>query len=91
MKCRERGSHARSVYPTQDTSRMETARMKQKEESDKNNSKKRSKKYGRKERGHEVENNSKQDLSSAKGLTIELPEWPYLKASKANRIKLEAP
>ena len=31
---RERISHARGVYPTQDNSRMRTARLKQKEESD---------------------------------------------------------
>ena len=30
----ERGSHARGVYPTEDTSRMVTARVKQKEEAD---------------------------------------------------------
>ena len=30
MNCRERGSHARGVYPTQDTSRMRIARVKQK-------------------------------------------------------------
>ena len=36
---RERGSHARGVYFTQDTSRMGTTRVKQKEEADKNNSK----------------------------------------------------
>ena len=29
MDCRERGSHARGVYPTQYTSRMETARVKE--------------------------------------------------------------
>ena len=29
MDCRERGSHARDVYPTQYTSRMETARVKE--------------------------------------------------------------
>ena len=29
MDCRERGSHARDVYPTQYTSRMGTARMKE--------------------------------------------------------------
>ena len=28
MDCRERESHARGVYPTQDTSRMGTARVK---------------------------------------------------------------
>ena len=31
---RERGSHARGVYPTQDTSRMGTARVKLEEEAD---------------------------------------------------------
>ena len=34
MDCRERGSHARGVYPTQYTSRMGTARVKQEEEAD---------------------------------------------------------
>ena len=34
MACREQGSHARGVYPTQDTSRMGTARVKQEEEAD---------------------------------------------------------
>ena len=34
MDYRERGSHARGVYPTQDTSRMGTAMMKQEEEAD---------------------------------------------------------
>ena len=34
MNCRERGSHARDVHPTQDTSRMETARVKEEEEVD---------------------------------------------------------
>ena len=29
MDCRERGSHARGLYPTQYTSRMETANMKE--------------------------------------------------------------
>ena len=32
--CRDRGSQARGVYPTQDTSRMRTARVKQEEEAD---------------------------------------------------------
>ena len=32
MDCRERGSHARDVYPTQDTSRMRTASVKLEEE-----------------------------------------------------------
>ena len=34
MDCREQGSRARGVYPTQDTSRMGTARVKQEEEAD---------------------------------------------------------
>ena len=34
MDCTERGSHARGVYSTQDTSRMATARVKQEEEAD---------------------------------------------------------
>ena len=34
MDCRERGSHAQSVYPTQDTWGMETAKVKQEEEAD---------------------------------------------------------
>ena len=34
MDRRERGSHARGVYPTQYTSRMGTARMIQEEEAD---------------------------------------------------------
>ena len=34
MNCREQGSHARGVHPTQDTSRTGTARVKQEEESD---------------------------------------------------------
>ena len=34
MDCRERGSHARGVYPTQYTSRMKTARVKEEEGAD---------------------------------------------------------
>ena len=34
MDYRERGFHARGVYPTQYTSRMGTARVKQEEEAD---------------------------------------------------------
>ena len=34
MDCRELGSHARGVYPTQYTSRMGTAIVKQKKEAD---------------------------------------------------------
>ena len=34
MDCKGRGSQARGVYPTQDTSRMGTARVKKEEEAD---------------------------------------------------------
>ena len=34
MDCREQGSHARSVYPAQYTSRMETARVKEEDRAD---------------------------------------------------------
>ena len=34
MDCRERGSHARCLYPTQYTSRMGTSRVMQEEEAD---------------------------------------------------------
>ena len=34
MDCRERGSHARGVYPTQDTSRTRSATVKQEEKAD---------------------------------------------------------
>ena len=34
MDCRERGSHARGVYPSQHTSRMELAWVKEEEEAD---------------------------------------------------------
>ena len=73
MDCRERGSHARGVYPTQDTSHMGTARVKEEEEADKNNS--------QRVVGDMEESNvgtkgkrPKQDLTSAKDLTIELLE-----------------
>ena len=45
MNYSERGSHAQSVYPTQDTSRMRASRLKQEEENS-------SIKYEKKERGH---------------------------------------
>ena len=60
MDNRERGSHARGVYPVQDTSRVGTVRMKQEEEAES------SKKSRRKARGH------KGGKSSTKDLTIEL-------------------
>ena len=34
MDFRERGSHARGIYPTQDTSRMASTKVKQEEEAD---------------------------------------------------------
>ena len=55
MDYRERGSHARGVYPTQHTSRMGTAKMKGEEETDTRIMHESSKKSGRKESGHEEE------------------------------------
>ena len=71
MDYRKRGSHARSVYPTHYTSRLETERKKQEE---------RANTIIMQERNLEDRNvgkkgkSLKQDLSSAKDLTIELPE-----------------
>ena len=57
MDYREQGSHARSVYPTQYTSRMVTARVKQEEERDRLKNPRSNSKRGvrnlEKERGHE--------------------------------------
>ena len=53
MDYRERGSHARGVYPTQCASYMETVRVKQEEKADARITQESSKKSGRKERGHE--------------------------------------
>ena len=53
MDYRERGSHARGVYPTQYTSRMGAARVKQEEETDTRIMKESSRKSARMERGHE--------------------------------------
>ena len=55
MDSREWGSHARDVYPTQDTSRMGTVRVKKEEETDIRIMKESNKKSGRKEHGHECE------------------------------------
>ena len=52
---RERGSHARGVYPTQYTSRMGAAKMKWEEEAETRIMQESSKKSGRKESGHEEE------------------------------------
>ena len=38
MACREQGSHARGMYPKQDTSHMGPATVKRKEETDMNSS-----------------------------------------------------
>ena len=74
MDYRELESHARGVYPTQYTWRMETARVKQEEETNKGIIKESSKKSGRKNVSTK-DKSSKQDLTySAKELTIELPE-----------------
>ena len=55
MDYRERGSHARGVYPTQYSSRMETARVKQEVGADIRIMQESSKKSGRKEHRHEAE------------------------------------
>ena len=65
MNCRERGSHARGVYLTQDTSRMGKVRMKQEEEANKNNRKKNRMKYGRNYVGAVMGKGPKQGLTSA--------------------------
>ena len=52
---RERGSHARGLYPTQYSSFIGTVRVKQEEETDTRIMKESSKKFGRKERGHDGE------------------------------------
>ena len=74
MGCRERGTHARGVYATQDTSRMGTAMVKQEE---KNRHKNHSNRIVRnmEERNVGTKGKSpKQNLTSAKDLTIELSE-----------------
>ena len=76
MDCGERRSHARGVYPTQDTSRMGTARVRHKSHS------KRvvSKKYGRKESGHHKEDMSQTRLNQAGGPNYRAPrgmQVPY--------------
>ena len=48
MDNRERGSHVRSVYPTQYSSRMGTAKVKQEEEPDTRIMQERSKKFWKK-------------------------------------------
>ena len=55
MDCRERGSHARGVSPTQDTSRMGTVRVKEEEEADTIIMQESGMKYRKKEREHEGE------------------------------------
>ena len=71
MDYRERGSHARSVYPTQYTSRMGTARVKQEEETDENKARVvrnlEERNVGTKEKC------PKQSLTSARDTPIELP------------------
>ena len=72
MDCRDRRSHARGVYPTQYTSRMEAARLKEEEKADTRIIVKEFLLEGRNvgTKGK----SSKQGLISAKDLTMELPE-----------------
>ena len=71
MDYREQRSHARGVYPTQDTSRMGTAWVKQEEETDKNNGKRVARNLEERNVGMKGKS-AKQDLTTAKDLTIEL-------------------
>ena len=72
MDCRVRGSHARGVYPTQDTSRMGTARTKGKGKNrHRNNSKIVVRNLEERNVGTK-ENSPKQGLISGKDLIIEL-------------------
>ena len=64
MDCRERGSYERGVYPTQDTSRMETAKGRSRHQ---NNSK-------RLVRNSEGKNVSTKGKSFKESLAIELTE-----------------
>ena len=75
------------MYPTQYTLRMGTARVKQEEELDKNNARI----LGNlKERNVGTKGKSpKQDLTSAKDLTIELPEereFPYYRLDQLTNL-----
>ena len=63
MDYRERGSHARGVYHTQDTPRMGTARVKQEEKKDTENNSKRV------VRNLEERNVGKKEKSPKQGLT----------------------
>ena len=74
MDWRERGSHARGVYPTQYTSRMGTARVKEEEGADKNNSKRVVWNIEGRNVGTIVGKSPKQGIINAKDLPIELPE-----------------
>ena len=78
MKCnksfsingRERGSHARDVYLTQDTSRMGRARVKLKQIQEEQKTS--SMKYGKRAHGHYKGKSPKQGLTGSKNITIEL-------------------
>ena len=69
MNYRERGSHARGVYPTRDTSRMGTARVKQEEEADTRILVKEHYEIW-KESEHYKAKSPKQGLTSAKDITL---------------------
>ena len=75
MDCKERGFHARVVYPSQFTSRMGTARVKQEEEADTRIIAKEY--YGIWKEGRNLGtkgHSPKQGLTSAKDITIMLSE-----------------
>ena len=71
MDNRERGSHARSVYPTQDSPRIETARIKQEEETDTRITVIEQYEIQKKSNVDTKGKSPKHDITSAKDLTIE--------------------
>ena len=72
MNNRERGSRARGVYPTQDTSHMGTARVKQEEEANLRIIVKEECEIWKKKKVESKGNSSKRILTSAKHLTLML-------------------
>ena len=73
MNYRERGSHARGVYPIQYTSSMRTVRVELKEERHNNNSKRVGRNLDKRNLGMKGRS-PKQGLTNAKDLTNDLSE-----------------
>ena len=74
MDCRERGSHARGVYPTQYTWRMATARVNEEQEEDASIIVNGYYEIWKEGRGHNKGEKSQTRPTSAKDLPIMLPE-----------------